>query len=381
MQFNKFQNKNILINAKKNGWSLSSFNELFKDDTKFARKIKKENYLLSGKNPVIDQGKSLIGGYTDEDLGLYEESPYIIFGDHTRILKYVNFPSFIGADGVKLIKNIHSDEDIQTKYLYFFLKTIEIPNTGYNRHFKYFKEIVIPIPSINIQLKIVETLEKTLLLIEKRRKQLTLLSSLRQSLFLEMFGNPFVNNRKWKVQSLGNIATIIMGQSPPGASYNTLGNGLPLLNGPAEFTDKHPIEKQWTTDPKKVSEKGDILFCVRGATAGRMNISNKTYAIGRGLASIRVTNNSDLHFVYLTLKFMYSHFQNTSNGSTFINIDKKTLDSIPIFIVENSFKEKYFKISQEIEKQEILLNNSLRMLKTKYSTLSQRAFNGELFNK
>jgi len=86
---------------------------------------------------------------------------------------------------------------------------------------------------------------------------------------------------------LADIAEITMGQSPSGENCNSKGQGLPLLNGPTEFGPSHPTPVQFTTDPRKKSQRADLLFCVRGSTTGRMNWSNKPYAIGRGIAAIR----------------------------------------------------------------------------------------------
>jgi type I restriction enzyme S subunit len=87
---------------------------------------------------------------------------------------------------------------------------------------------------------------------------------------------------------LGTQSIIVMGQSPPGESYNKNGIGIPLLNGPTEFGPEHPIEQQWTTHPTQLCQRGDILFCVRGATAGRLNVADKEYCLGRGVAAIRL---------------------------------------------------------------------------------------------
>lgn len=130
--------------------------------------------------------------------------------------------------------------------------------------------------------------------------------------------------------TLQDYAEIVMGQSPPGTSYNAEGNGIPLLNGPTEFGDKHPIEKQWTTAPTKLSKTGDILFCVRGATAGRLNIGDKEYCLGRGVAAIRPKRADDLEFLYLILKSYYPYFQAKGVGSTFINISKDDLAVVSI---------------------------------------------------
>ncbi|MGG3774339.1 restriction endonuclease subunit S, partial [Heyndrickxia faecalis] len=95
-----------------------------------------------------------------------------------------------------------------------------------------------------------------------------------------------LNNVRWKTGSLSEIAEVVMGQSPPGSSYNTTQKGVGLINGPTEFTNKYPNVKQWTTKPTKICKPGDILLCVRGSSTGRMNVSNGNYCIGRGVASI-----------------------------------------------------------------------------------------------
>ena len=91
----------------------------------------------------------------------------------------------------------------------------------------------------------------------------------------------------WAKVTLGFAAEIIMGQSPDGSTYNADGAGTPLINGPAEFGAKYPSAVQWTNSPTKTCQSGDVLFCVRGSTTGRMNVANDTYCIGRGVAAIR----------------------------------------------------------------------------------------------
>ncbi|MBU4190370.1 MAG: restriction endonuclease subunit S, partial [Candidatus Thermoplasmatota archaeon] len=95
----------------------------------------KSSYKSKGKYPIVDQGKELIAAYTDEESKVYKKSiPLIIFGDHTRIFKYIDFPFVTGADGTKLLKA--NEELFENKFLYFALGRLNIPNRGYNRHFK-----------------------------------------------------------------------------------------------------------------------------------------------------------------------------------------------------------------------------------------------------
>ena len=114
------------------------FDDIFEDYTKYSLKISKSLYLKSGLYPIIDQGKEEIAGYSDKNINIFDKIPVIIFGDHTRIFKYVDYPFFLGADGVKILKNTSSL--FLDKYLYYSLKNFKIPNTGYNRHFKWLKD-------------------------------------------------------------------------------------------------------------------------------------------------------------------------------------------------------------------------------------------------
>lgn len=90
----------------------------------------------------------------------------------------------------------------------------------------------------------------------------------------------------WAVAELPHVANIIMGQSPPGETYNTAGNRLPFFQGKAEFGEVHPTVRKWCSKPNKIAEAGDVLLSIR-APVGPTNVANQQCAIGRGLAAIR----------------------------------------------------------------------------------------------
>ena len=109
-------------------------------------------------------------------------------------------------------------------------------------------------------------------------------------------------NANNSVAELETVAELVMGQSSKGETYNQLGIGIPLLNGPTEFGPSHPTPAVWTTTPTRLSQKGVLLFCVRGSTTGRMNWSDREYCIGRGVAAIRAkTNSVDTKYIYYVL--------------------------------------------------------------------------------
>ncbi len=135
----------------------------------------------------------------------------------------------------------------------------------------------------------------------------------------------------WKWVKLGDVCTIIMGQSPVGTSYNLIGKGEPLLNGPTEFGSVYPTPVQWTSEPTRFAQPYDILFCVRGATTGRKNIADRNYCIGRGLAAIRgKEGETDTKFLMFLLDTVTDSLLKETAGSTFPNLPGEKLERFEI---------------------------------------------------
>ena len=129
-------------------------------------------------------------------------------------------------------------------------------------------------------------------------------------------------------ETIADFVDIVMGQSPPGDTVSG-GVGIPLLNGPTEFGPHHPTPVQFTTDARKIAHPGDLLFCVRGSTTGRMNWADQKYAIGRGVAAIRHRCASELQpFVRTIIEFELPELLVQATGSTFPNVSASQLSSI-----------------------------------------------------
>ena len=135
----------------------------------------------------------------------------------------------------------------------------------------------------------------------------------------------------WEAATLGDVTDIQMGNSPPGTSYNQRGEGIPLINGPVEFSADalgKTIQSKFTTEPTKMCGEKDLLVCVRGATAGRTNIAAFSACIGRGVASVRAVIHQDYvnHFV------INSRYEllGKGTGTTFPNISQEKLSELDI---------------------------------------------------
>jgi type I restriction enzyme S subunit len=132
-----------------------------------------------------------------------------------------------------------------------------------------------------------------------------------------------------KLVALPEVATIIMGQSPPSSSYNARGEGLPFFQGKVDFGDVYPTMRMFCTEPSKVAEAGDILISVR-APVGPTNISPAKCCIGRGLAAIRCSQVIELKYLLYFLRFYEPELVQASTGSTFDAISRDDLENIQV---------------------------------------------------
>lgn len=121
------------------------------------KQVKSKDYQTSGKYPIVSQERDLISGYWDDESFLYKhERPVIIFGDHTKEIKYIDFDFVVGADGTQILS---PKDDIIAKFFYYALLATPIRSLGYARHFKLLKEKSFPVPKITEQQQIVERLD------------------------------------------------------------------------------------------------------------------------------------------------------------------------------------------------------------------------------
>ncbi|MDP8220949.1 MAG: N-6 DNA methylase [Candidatus Stygibacter frigidus] len=154
----------VVYSGKWDNYSIKNIVEIVSPPSK----LKKSDFKVMGKYPVIDQSQSKIAGYFDsEEFLIKVHKPVIIFGDHTRVIKYIDYDFIQGADGIKILKPI---EGVNSKFLFYTLRNIEIENLGYSRHFRILKNIKIPLPPLKIQQEIVEEIEGYEKIIEGARQ-------------------------------------------------------------------------------------------------------------------------------------------------------------------------------------------------------------------
>ena len=161
---------------------------------RYDTKIPKSEYKSAGKIPIIDQSENFIAGYTDDQNSLYHfDKAVICFGDHTRVLKYIDFDFALGADGVKILL---PNEKVSTKYLYYILQSDPVESRGYSRHYSYLKEKTIPLPPLEIQEQIVAELDSYQKIVDGARQ------------VVENY-KPIINvDPNWDVVKLGEVCEL-----------------------------------------------------------------------------------------------------------------------------------------------------------------------------
>jgi len=147
-------------------WRAVSFVDFFSDETSTCAKIKTSSYQESGIFPIVDQGQKRVAGYCDNEASLAPVSlPVTVFGDHTRIVKYIDFPFVVGADGAKVLK---AADAVNPRFASHLLGVLPIADLGYSRHMKEVKRLTFISPAKELQ----DCFEARLLEIDKIRGRL-----------------------------------------------------------------------------------------------------------------------------------------------------------------------------------------------------------------
>lgn len=158
----------------------------------------------------------------------------------------------------------------------------------------------------------------------------------------------------WRVGTLGDVANITMGQSPSGSSYNENGDGTVFYQGRAEFGWRFPTRRLFTTEPKRMATKGDVLMSVR-APVGDLNVADENCCIGRGLAAIqgKFSYSSFALYTMFNLKSRLDMFN--GEGTVFGSINKDSLHNISIIVPNNEVLKRFEEAVKPLD--EMIENN------------------------
>ena len=241
------------------------------------------------------------------------------------------------------------------------------------------KQYSIKIPSeVNEQIAIADILSAFDQKIELLQEQNKTLENLAQTLFKEWFGKYQVGDQLpegWRPGKLGEEFKIIMGQSPKGTSYNEEGKGTLFFQGRAEFKSRFPQKRLFTTEPKRMAQKFDVLVSVR-APVGDINVASESCCIGRGLAAVRGKNKSYTLYQIKALKNKFDLFE--SEGTVFGSINKKSFSNIQIVVPPKELVEKFEDFANKFDLKYYSNSEQIQTLKKTRDTLLPKLMNGSV---
>ena len=253
-----------------------------------------------------------------------------------------------------------------------------------------FQQIEVELPDIEVQKKMVSILQSFNDKIELNNKINANLQQQAQAIFKSWFVDfePFQDGefveselgpipKGWRVGELSEVATITMGQSPSGKSYNEEGNGSVFFQGRAEFGNRFPTRRLYTTEPKRMAEANSVLMSVR-APVGDINVAYEKCCIGRGLASIQSKFEYSSYMLYqmLSLKRQLDVFN--GEGTVFGSINRDTLNAMKVLIPDEYSIEKFECIVAPMDKLVRTNYDEICRLETARDTLLPKLMNGEI---
>lgn len=372
-------------------WNILPFNEVLKDISGGNKKTLKSDFLDKGEFAIVDQGQSLIAGYTNnKELLVKASPPYVVFGDHTRAFKFIDVPFAMGADGTKVLKP-KNEGILSEKYLYYFFLTIDIPNTGYNRHFKYLKELKIPLPPLAEQQKIAAILDTADSLRQKDQQLVERYTALSQSLFLEMFGDPVTNPMGWEIAKLKDVCTKITDGTHH--SPELIETGVPYVT--AKHVKDYGLD--FDTKPTYVSQQdheeiykrcspeyGDLLYIKDGATTGIacINTFKEPISLLSSLALLK-SNQKVINNYYLCNWLNHNGVKNKltreyMSGAAIQRYTLAKINSFTLMVPPIELQNQFAEHIQFIEAQKQQAQACLEKSEALFNSLLQRAFTGEL---
>lgn len=328
----------------KEGWEYREFERCLIKVPK-QKAVKSKDYLEEGKCPIVSQESYLISGYTNDESIIYKhEKPVVIFGDHTKNVKYVPFDFVVGADGVHILL---TKDEIIPKFFYYELCSIKLRNLGYARHYKLLKEQRIGIPSLSEQQRIVDLLDtefdKIDLLKTNAEHQLQAAKDLFQSALKEMLSS----KDEWKRKTLGELTKSInglwKGKKEPFVHVGVIRNAnftkdFTLNYSNIEYLDVE--EKQYRT---RKLQKGDLIVEKSGGSekqpVGRTILFDEEgeFSVSNFTSILRITDRMTItpKFLYTYLLYIYGEgvtksMQKATTGIHNIEYDKFLSIQIPV---------------------------------------------------
>ena len=358
------------------------------------KKTKQKDYLPKGQLPIIDQGQQLIGGYSDNpDLQLSCNLPVIVFGDHTRAVKYVDFPFGAGADGIKVLEPA---DGIYPKFLYYATQylVLRLEDRGYARHYQYIEKKELDIPSIPEQKRIVARIEELFSEldngVETLRKTKQQLVMYRQAVLKQAFDTKNTDSVEIS-QIVDDIRIGPFGTMLHKSDY--ISAGVPVIN-PQHIKNNSIIPGSNVTISTEKAEElssyklrcNDIVMGRRGEMGRCAAVTEKEHGWLCGTGSILFRLKPDFDAVFyaqiLSSPDVVHYLEENATGTTMKNLNEEIVKHIPVPYIT---RQQQTIISQKIDAAlsvcdsiEKTVDTALQQAEAMRQSILKQAFEGRL---
>lgn len=367
-------------------WKIIEFDKSL-EEIEYTNKIPKKDFMSIGSFPIISQEAEFINGYWNNEKDVFHvKTPVVVFGDHTKILKYVDFNFVLGADGVKILQ---PKNYLEPKYFYYYLKNIHLKNLGYSRHYRLLKEINISYPeSLLEQKRIAKILDESFEAIAKAKenaeKNLANARELFESFLQNIFINPGIGWEEKRLDEVCEISSKLV--DPREKQYVNLFHvgGANIESNNGNLINLKTAKEEQLISGKFVFDKNMVLYSkIRPylMKVARPDFDGICSADIYPLTPKAILNRDFLYYLLLT-----KHFTKFAiKGSARAGMPKVNRDYLfSFYFILPPIKEqqiivaKIDALSAETKKLESIYQQKLANLEELKKAILQKAFNGEL---
>lgn len=374
-------------------WCWIHLLESFDNVTDSKKKLSTKEYLEEGEYPIIDQGQEYIGGYTDDEGMIYDgKLPIVIFGDHTRCIKYIDFQFAQGADGVKVLK---PKQFWDSKAFYYAMQSVEIPNMGYRRHYPLFKDFCIPVPPLAEQKRIVEQIENLFAKLDEAKEKAQMVidgyESRNASVYNEAFSGKLTakwreDNKKencWEVKRFDEVAYIKSNLVSP-ADYLDYPHIAPdnIEKRTGILLDYHTIAEDGVTSGKHRFYAGQILYSKIRPYLSKVVMVDFDGLCSADMYPIEAKENAKFLLYYMLSDAFLEQASSAGSRSVLPKINQKELSAIkvPVTTVDEQAEvvrvlDNVLPMMQQTRDKALQVVESIEVMK---KSILARAFRGEL---
>ncbi len=374
----------------KAGWQTKPFEECIEKVT-YTTKIQRKDFLSDGAYPIVSQEDEFINGYWDNEADLFRvTTPIAVFGDHTKVLKYVDFDFVLGADGVKILQ---PQDFLVPKFFFYQLQTANLDSLGYARHYRLLKEIEVVYPDRSEQQRIVGILDEAFggIATAKANAEKNLQNA--RALFESHLQSVFTQRGEgWVETTIGECIRFIdyRGKTPQKTE-----SGLRLITAknvkmgylqdePREFVAPDSYDC-WMT--RGIPKRGDVLFTTEAPLANIAQLDTDEKVVFAQRIIIMQPDTSRVDSAFLKYLLLSQPIQRRINakgtGATVKGIKASLLKTVeisfPMSVVEqHKIVAKLDDLVAETKRLEAIYQRKIAALEELKKSLLHDAFRGAL---